>query len=340
MMSDSSRRIVAAVTAAALLAGCVSTRQARIGGNDGMDSCRGQLVALDSTGDFFAEDILKGAAIGAVGGAALGAAIGGNWRGALIGAAAGAATGAAGGYLAALQSRSRDQAQLNASLASDLSRENAQLDRTQAAFNQLMDCRFNRAQQVREAFRLNRLPKDVAEAQMAALRARTGRDIELARSVDQRIGARGAEFDTATETVSPGVKTATLAAKAQAPIVAAQPRAPVVLRLRPDPGAPEIGRLSARQAVQLRPAAPGYAQVQTPSGQQVGYADTGAFTTAGARGAAVPVRLAAVPSGLAVSGASDDVRSLAASNIARRENFTDTVATAERAAGGGFELAS
>ncbi|HYZ62882.1 MAG TPA: YMGG-like glycine zipper-containing protein, partial [Acetobacteraceae bacterium] len=154
------RRAVAVVTSAALLAGCVSTRAQRIGLDDGQDACRPQLVALDSTGNFFAEDILKGAAVGALGGAALGGIIGGDWRGALVGAAAGAATGAATGYLYALQQRSRDQAQLNATLASDLARENSELERTQLAFNQLMDCRFFQAQRVRDASRAGQLSKE------------------------------------------------------------------------------------------------------------------------------------------------------------------------------------
>ena len=64
-------RGMAVLTAAALLAGCVSTREGRIGADDGSDACRAQVVALDSTGNFFGEDIVRGAAIGAVGGAAL-----------------------------------------------------------------------------------------------------------------------------------------------------------------------------------------------------------------------------------------------------------------------------
>src|SRR3954454_4546791 len=114
-MPRRAHRLLAMATSASLLAGCVTTREGRIGSDDG-DACRAQLVALDSTGNFFAEDILRGAAIGAVGGAALGGLIGGNWRSALIGAAAGGATGAAGGYLAALQQRNADQAGLRASL--------------------------------------------------------------------------------------------------------------------------------------------------------------------------------------------------------------------------------
>lgn len=331
-MPSRSHRAVAAVTAAAMLAGCVSTRAGRIGSDDGMDACRTQLVALDSTGDFFAEDILKGAALGAVTGAVLGAAITGRWQGALIGAGAGLAAGAAGGYLSALQQRNADQAALNASLASDLSRENAQLDRTQIAFNQLMDCRFNRAQQIREAYAAGRLPQNVADAQMADLRARTQRDIALARTINERIGTRGAEFDTAIEAVAPGTKNSVLAAKSGATPVSTRTAAVVPLRLRPDPSSPVIGTVPARETVQVKPATGGFAQVQSASGR-VGYADASAF-----RGTPAVRAGGADPASFSGGG---DVRTLAASNIARRENFTDAVSTAERAASsGGFELAS
>jgi hypothetical protein len=334
-MHRQAHRAVALFTSAALLAGCVSTQAQRIGVDDGSDVCRQYVVQLDSTGDFFGESIIQGAAIGAVGGALLGAAISGRWQGALIGAAAGAATGAAGGYLSALQQRNQDQAGLNYALAGDLQRENEQLNRTQLAFDQLMDCRFNTARQVREAYRNGRIPRHVAEAEMAALRNRTATDIQLARNIDQRIGTRGAEFDTAAESVVPGVKNSVITAR-ESPATTATPRAPVVLRLRPDPGAPEVTQVAARQPVQLRPARSGYALVETSSGQR-GYAEVAAFS--GARGAGTPVRLGPAPMDPTMATQPGDVRSLAASNIARRDNFTAAVADAERATGG-FELAS
>jgi hypothetical protein len=331
-------RILAVITSAVLLTGCVTTRSDRIGADDGSDSCRQQVVALDSTGNFFAEDMLRGAAFGAVGGAALGGIIGGNWRSALIGAAAGAATGAAGGYLAALQQRNADQSGIRTSLVSDLSRENAELDRTQLAFNQLMDCRFQQAREVREAHRQGRLPRGTAEAELANLRARTQRDIALARSIDQRIGTRGAEFDTAIESVAPGTK-ASYEARREVTPVSAQARSTVALKLRPEAGAPEIGQLAARQPVRIRPITRGFALVQTQDGQRLGYAEQSAFNTAG-RGRALPRQ--ADPRGQAAGPAvNSDARTLAASNIARREGFSESVATAEQAAagGGGFELA-
>src|SRR6476646_10182059 len=84
------RRGVSMVAITGLLCGCApgafTTQSQRIGPDDGTDSCRPQLVALDSTGNFFGADILKGAAIGAGTGALAGGLIGGlatgSWRGA------------------------------------------------------------------------------------------------------------------------------------------------------------------------------------------------------------------------------------------------------------------
>jgi outer membrane lipoprotein SlyB len=327
------RRGLALLTAGAMLAGCVTTREQRIGGDAG-DACRTQLVALDSTGNFFAADMLRGAAIGAVGGAALGALLAaatgqrgsGIAAGAGIGAVAGGVVGGTAGYLSARQQQATDQASLNLAVANDLAAENAQLDRTQVAFDQLMDCRFNTAQQIRAELGSGRMARPQAEAAMAELRNRTQRDIQLANTINGQIGRRGAEFDTAIETVAPGVKQAASMPK---PAVPARPRATVALRLRPDPASPEVARVPAREAVTLRPGRDGFAQVETASGVR-GYAPSQSFPEATRLGDAAPV---------AAQGS--DVRSLAASNIARRDNFSESVGTATRLAEGqGFELAT
>jgi hypothetical protein len=332
------RRTIAVATSAALLAGCVTTRDSRIGAEDG-DVCRPQLVALDSTGDYFAEDIIRGAAIGAVGGAALGALVaaasggrGGNIAtGAAIGAVAGGAAGAASGYFAARQQQAADQAALNRSIAGDLAAENAQLDRTQIAFNQLMDCRFGTAQRIRADLRSGRITRPQAEAAMTDLRARTQRDIQVAQNINGRITQRGAEFDTAIENVAPGTKQRALAGASIGRRVPVQSRAAVPLKLRPDPAAPEVAQISPRERVTLQPASGGYALVETASGVR-GYAPVGSFPEA--RNLGSRPALAAAPAN------DGDVRSLAASNIARRDNFTESVANAERLAQGqGFELA-
>lgn len=337
-MPSRARRVVAIATSAALLAGCVTTREGRIGLDDGTDPCRAQVVALDSTGNFFGEAILQGAVVGAVGGAILGGLIaaaaggrGGNVAtGAAIGAVAGGATGAAAGYWQARQQQATDQASLNRAVAGDLAKENAELDRTQLAFNQLMDCRFAAAAAVRSDLRAGRLARPAAEARMADLRALTQRDVQLAQSINQRIVARGAEFDTAIENVAPGTKDRVLAGARVGRPVASQARAPVALKLRPDAAAPEIARVNAREPVTIQSTSGGFALVETASGVR-GYAPVSAFPGA----ASAAARPSVGP------GQDGDVRSLAASNIARRDNFAESVGTAERAVQGqGFELAS
>ncbi len=332
-------RAVAALTAAAMLAACVTTREGRIGADDGSDACRTQVVALDSTGDFYGEEIIRGAAIGAASGALIGgllaAATGRRGSdvlaGAAIGAVAGGAIGGSAGYLSARQQQAADQASLNRAIATDLAAENASLDRTQLAFDQLMDCRFATAQRIRQDLQSGRLTRPQAEAMMGNVRARTQRDIQLAQTINGRIGSRGAQFDTAIDTVAPGVKDQVLAGARVSNPVPAQTRAAVPLKLRPDGASPEIAQVSARERVTLRPASNGFALVETSSGLR-GYAPAGAFPEARTLGSRP-----AVPA-VANDG---DVRSLAASNVARRDNFSESVGNAERLAQGqGFELAS
>ena len=130
------RRGVSVIVITGLLCGCApgafTTQSQRIGTDDGTDTCRQQLVALDSTGNFFGADILQGAAIGAGVGALAGGLIGGlatgSWRGAAIGALAGGVTGAVIGgsnaYWNALQQQQMDQASLYSRVSLDLEREN------------------------------------------------------------------------------------------------------------------------------------------------------------------------------------------------------------------------
>jgi hypothetical protein len=336
------RRTVAIATSAALLAGCVTTRDGRIGADDGTDACRAQVVALDSTGNFFGEDMIRGAAIGAAGGALLGgllaAATGqrgsGIAAGVGIGAVAGGIAGGATGYFQARQQQASDQAALNSAIAGDLSAENAQLDRTQIAFNQLMDCRFGTAQRIRAAYREGRMARPQAEAAMASVRMLTQRDLQSAQAINAQITQRGGQFDTAIENVAPGVTQQAQAQRSGASVsraVPVQARATVPLKLRPDPAAPDIAWVNPRERVTLKPATGGFALVEAQNGVR-GYAPASAFPEARSLGSAAPTPAVA---------SDGDVRSLAASNIARRDNFSESVTDAERAVQGqGFELAS
>ncbi|WP_249681438.1 YMGG-like glycine zipper-containing protein [Roseococcus pinisoli] len=321
-------RATALLTATMMLAGCVTTQAGRIGSDDGRDVCRQYLVALDSTGDYYGEDILQGAAVGALGGAVVGGLASRSWQGALIGAAVGGATGAAVGYYAALQRQARDQAGIFAQMSSDLSRENAQLDRTQVAFDQLSDCRLRTAQTVRDAVKDGRLARDVGQAQLAEIRARFQGDIQVAQRINQNITGRGAQFDSAFDNAIPGGKASVVASYRRPQPVRVAPRRAVVVKYRPDAGSADVAQINAREVVTTRPGPAGFVQVETASGVR-GYAPADAFPAARGR------QQAASPEG------GSDVRSLAATNISRRDNFSESIGNAERlaAAGGGFELA-
>lgn len=339
LAAASLRRAVATLTAAAMLAACVTTRDGRIGSDDGSDACRAQVVALDSTGDFYGEQIIRGAAIGAASGALLGGLIaaasgrrGGDvLAGAAIGAVAGGVVGGSAGYFSARQQQASDQASLNQAVGADLAAENASLDRTQIAFNQLMDCRFATAQRVRADLRAGRLTRPQADAMMADVRARTQSDLQFAQTINARIGSRGEQFDVAIDSVAPGVKEQVRSSARARAAVPVQARAPVALKLRPDAASPEVVQVRAREAVTLRPASNGFTLVETASGVR-GFAPMGAFPEARSLGSR-PIVPAVADGG--------DVRSLAASNVARRDNFSESVNNAERLAQGqGFELAS
>ncbi|MDB5412720.1 MAG: hypothetical protein JWR10_1055 [Rubritepida sp.] len=323
-------RATAFLTASLVLAGCATTQAGRIGGDDGRDACRAQLVALDSTGDYYGEDILQGAAIGALGGAAIGGLATGNWRGALIGAAVGGATGAAVGYYSALQRQARDQQAIFAQMSNDLSRENAQLDRTQVAFDQLTDCRLRTASRVRDLVKSGRMDRNQGLAQMAEIRGRFQSDIQIAQRINGSITSRGAQFDTAFDSALPGGKASVMTASYRPQPVRLAARRAVPIKFSPNTDSPEIGQVNAQDVVATRPGPAGFVQVETSAGLR-GYAPADAFPAAprGTRQAA------AAPAG------NGDVRQLAATNISRRDNFTESVGNAERLAqaGGGFELA-
>lgn len=330
-MKRPARMAVALFATAGLLTGCAqgqfSTRTARIGPDDGTDSCRPQLVALDSTGNFFGADILAGAGIGAATGAIAGGVIGGDWRGALIGAAIGGALGAAGGYLHAVQQRNADQAAMLAQVRGDLSRENAEIDRTQLALDQLNDCRALQAQRIRSDYASGRISRATAVAAMAGVRQRAQRDVALAKQINQQIQGRTDEFVVAADSISPGTKNA-LAAQAGSPRDSVL-RQEVKLRMSPDPSSPEVATIPARQVVKVSGARNGYAVVQTAGGQR-GYAPVSAVDPAAVR--------AAAPAAATGSAGSQDVRTLAGSNAARRDSFAQSVQVSEAAASG-YELA-
>ena len=187
--------------------GC-STVSSRLGADDGTDACRPYLVALDSTGDYFAQDIVAGAAVGAVTGGLIGGLAGGNLRSAALGAVAGGAAGALGGYFRARQQQAQDQSVLYRTMTGDIQRDNEYIDRTQLAFNNLVDCRTNQARAIRADFRSGRIARPQAEAAMAVVRQRSDVDLRIAQTISGKIDSRSADFAFANAQVNPGYSSA------------------------------------------------------------------------------------------------------------------------------------
>lgn len=169
--------------------------------DDANDVCRPERAALRSTGDFFAEDIIAGAAVGAIAGGLIGLAAGGNARSAALGALAGGALGAVGGYWRARQKQYADQAQLYQAVYGDLQRENESIDKTQLAFNRLYACRTNEAGRIRADFRAGRISREQAAALMAGVRAHSESDLRLARQISGHIQSRSNDFSYASREV-------------------------------------------------------------------------------------------------------------------------------------------
>lgn len=335
------RRGVSVLAIAGLLFGCApgafTTQQQRIGADDGTDSCRPQLIALDSTGDFFGASILQGAAtgagVGALSGALMGGLIGGGWRSAGWGALGGAVTGAAVGgtmaYWGALQQQHLDQASLYSRVSLDLERENGQISKTQLAFDALVACRFRQAQAINADYVAHRIDRATAEAEMAQVRQRATKDLALARMINQQIQDRGQQFGVAVTNMDPTAASAmTMASQSQPAMV----RAVTPVKLTPDPASPQIASLQPREQVTVSPGRNGYALVKTASGQQGFVSASSLEGTSGSRSVSLattrPVETAS------------DVRTLAGSNAARRDDFTQSVSVTETAEASGFELSS
>jgi hypothetical protein len=336
------RRGVSVVAITGLLCGCApgafTTQSQRIGPDDGTDSCRPQLVALDSTGNFFGAAILQGAAVGAGAGALAGGLIGGlatgNWRGAAFGAAAGGITGGVIGgtsaYWSALQQQHLDQASLYSRVTLDLQNENVQIDKTQLAFDQLVDCRYRQAQAINTDYRIHRIDRATAEAAMTLVRQHAARDLQLAKMINQQIQDRSQQFGVATANIDPSAAAAYSASSQYQPEPAVTLTTAAV-KLRPDPSAPDIAQLQPSQQVTVSPGRNGYALVETPSGQR-GYVSAADLQgSGGSRAISVPTT--------APIATSSDVRTLAGSNAARRDDFAQSVTVTEKAEASGFELA-
>ncbi len=203
-------------------------------------------------------------------------------------------------------------------LTAELMRENTAIERLQIAFDALLYCRWTEVRLIRAAVSAEDFPRGELPGRLAGAAGRLQRDLGRGGQVRTRLQARAAGLDAVVEAASPG------ATRAPRPgTTRAMASAPLVLRQRPDGGAGEAGRLAAGAEAYLRPAPGGFVQVE--AGGVSGYGPGAAFTILPA---------------LATSSGNDPLRSLAATNISRREAFFQSLALAERSGVQGFEPGS
>jgi hypothetical protein len=211
-----------------------------------------------------------------------------------------------------------------AELAEELARENAALERLQIAFDALLYCRWTEVRVIRAEAGSGAFPAAELPRRLGAAEARLRQDVARATQARERIAARSARIEQAVEAAAPGTRAALAAARTpQAGATRAVASASVPLRARPDGTAPVVATLEAGRDVALRRAAGGFVLADAGGGVS-GYAPGTAFTVQ----ADLPANQA--------DGAGR-LRSLAATNIARRDAFAQSVELASRTGVQGFE---
>ena len=201
---------------------------------------------------------------------------------------------------------------VQADLAAQLAAENALLERLQIAFDALLYCRWIELRTIRADAAGGRLGRATAQAQLTSARARLVGELEQGRRAAIRVQEQGRALERGAERTARGLPAAL--GTARAGLLQAVAAATVPLRLRPDPAAPEVGRIAGGRSVTLRAAPSGFALIEAADGA-VGYAPVAAFNLSG-RGPVAPA---------GSSFGSGDLRSLVATNLARRENFAESV---------------
>jgi hypothetical protein len=196
------------VAATILMSACVTTADnSQVVAGRGDDVCVAQAVSLNESQTFFAEDLLAGVVTGAATGAltgALGAALtGGNvGKAAAQGAVGGAVAAAAGADWQKRMGGGRAEALLG--VKKDIQRETDQLNRTNAAFKELSNCRKAQFAAIKGDFKAKKITKAEADQRWARQRELLQRDIELANSINANVVKRGESFAYANEQVNGG----------------------------------------------------------------------------------------------------------------------------------------
>jgi len=264
-----------------------------------------------------AQSIAAGAALGALGGAAIAVLAGRRDAGTIIGSAVvgGVAGGAAGYWLQARKQAQNDQA-LYATVLKDVQAENSQIDRTQLAFDQLVQCRRQQADRVRADFAAKQIDEATARARLAAVRQRYDQDVDRARRISQNVSERSTNFQFANEQVNPQPYLATRNA---------------VLRAQASATSAEVGRITAGTIYSAARNDDTWSRVVLPNGSQ-GFVEASALTT--------PPADAGRPATQTVASAGGERQEIArttSTNLAKRDRLAESVQVASKDTGA-FEL--
>ncbi len=197
-------RIGIAFFAVAMTAGCSSSPTIHsFFDNEANDSCRDQRAALQSYGDYFANNMLVGGAIGAAAGGLVGVVTHQSLQATLADAFAGFTIGAAVGYWESVQQKDATMAARQRQVQTDVTAENAKVNGAQQAFNTLVDCRRGQAATLRADVAAGRVTSADGAKAMATIKARFDDDIAIARKVNTNIATHSANLEYANEQFKP-----------------------------------------------------------------------------------------------------------------------------------------
>jgi hypothetical protein len=169
----------------------------------GPDSCRDQRNALRSYGDYFAQNMVVGAAAGAAT-AGIAAAVTHQSVGTTVAMiAAGFTIGAAAGYWKTVSDKNANTAARFRAINSDVQAENKKVDGAQQAFNRLLDCRRKQAAQLRADVAAGRVSRADGTKQMEQIKARYADDVEIGKRINANMADHAVNLEYASEQLKP-----------------------------------------------------------------------------------------------------------------------------------------
>jgi len=167
------------------------------------DSCHAQRQDLESYGNYFAQNMVVGAATGAAAATLIGVVTHQSVS-TTVAMAVGAATiGAAAGYWESVSQKNTNMAARRQLVQTDVQAENQKVDGAQQAFNRLLDCRRKQAADLRADVSAGRVSHADGASQMDDIRKRYTDDVEIARHINANMADHAANLEYANEQLKP-----------------------------------------------------------------------------------------------------------------------------------------